>query len=51
MNRKSAQIRDFELQGLIGSGHYGKVYKVRFTRNNKIYAMKVLNKSKLGTET
>ena len=37
----------FEILELIGGGSFGKVFKVKQKNNNKIYAMKVLNKSYL----
>ena len=39
--------KDFTSIKLIGKGSYGNVFLVRYKRNNKIYAMKVLNKSLL----
>ena len=37
--------KDFTLIKLIGKGTFGNVYLVRFKKNNKLYAMKVLLKS------
>ena len=39
--------KDFKEIKLIGKGSFGKVFLVRFKKNNKLYAMKVLNKSLL----
>lgn len=41
------QPEDFEFLQLIGEGYYGKVHKVRFKKDNNIYALKSLKKSKL----
>ena len=48
-NYSSSKIneKDFTPIKLIGKGSYGNVYLVRFNKNNKIYAMKVLSKSLL----
>ena len=40
-------FKSFEILELIGSGSFGKVFKVRLKRTNEIFAMKVLNKSYL----
>ena len=41
---------DFTPIKLIGKGSYGSVFLVRFKKNNKVYAMKVLSKSLLRTQ-
>lgn len=38
-------VEDFELLKVVGKGSFGKVFLVRFLRNGKIYAMKVLRKT------
>ena len=40
-------FNSFEILELIGSGSFGKVYKVKQKNTNNIYAMKVLNKAYL----
>ncbi|KAJ1913534.1 Serine/threonine-protein kinase [Mycoemilia scoparia] len=49
-NKKDAtplSIDDFELLKVIGKGSFGKVMQVRKRDTNRIYAMKILNKSKI----
>ena len=41
---------DFTPIKLIGKGSYGSVFLVRFKKNNKLYAMKVLSKSLLRSQ-
>jgi len=41
---ETVKVNDFEPLKVIGRGSFGKVLQVRYKRNNKIYAMKVLNK-------
>jgi protein-serine/threonine kinase len=36
-------LEDFEIIKELGKGSFGKVFKVRSKKNNKIYAMKILN--------
>lgn len=38
-------VEDFELLKVVGKGSFGKVFLVRFLRNAKVYAMKVLRKT------
>lgn len=38
---------DFEILEIVGEGYYGKVSKVKFKKDGKIYALKSLKKSKL----
>ena len=40
-------LSSFEILKFLGRGSFGRVYKVRLKHNNKIYAMKVLNKELL----
>ncbi|KXN66960.1 Pkinase-domain-containing protein [Conidiobolus coronatus NRRL 28638] len=40
-------IQDFDLLKVIGKGSFGKVMQVRKRDTNRIYAMKILNKSKI----
>ena len=42
--------KDFTPIKLIGKGSYGNVFLVRFQKNNKLYAMKVLSKSLLRSQ-
>ena len=46
-NNIKINFNSFEILELIGSGSFGKVYKVKQKNTNNIYAMKVLNKSYL----
>ena len=43
-NHEKINFKSFEILKLIGSGSFGKVYKVRLKSTNEIFAMKVLNK-------
>ena len=43
------KLEDFEIQQILGKGSYGFVAKVRSKRNNKIYAMKQIDLSKVGS--
>lgn len=38
---------DFDILEVVGEGYYGKVSKVKYYKDNKIYALKSLKKSKL----
>ena len=44
------KLEDFEIQQILGKGSYGFVAKVRSKRNNKIYAMKQMDLSKVGSK-
>ena len=44
---KNISVEDFEFLEVIGVGYYGKVKKVKYKKDGKIYAMKILKKSKL----
>lgn len=44
MIKKTYGPEDFEILRLLGKGTFGKVYQVRNSDNNRIYAMKVLSK-------
>ena len=44
------KLEDFEIQQILGKGSYGFVAKVRSKRNNKIYAMKQIDLSKVGSK-
>lgn len=44
MTSKNYGPNDFEILRLLGKGTFGKVYQVKKTDNNRIYAMKVLSK-------
>jgi serine/threonine protein kinase len=41
---------DFEAIALLGQGSFGSVYLVRYKKNNKLYAMKVLSKRSLVSQ-
>ena len=43
-SRAKLNIEDFELQGILGEGSYGKVYCAMDKLNNKKFAIKVLDK-------
>ena len=43
------KLEDYEIQQILGKGSYGFVAKVRSKRNNKIYAMKQIDLSKVGS--
>ena len=49
-NEMGDKLEDFEIQQILGKGSYGFVAKVRSTRNNKIYAMKQIDLSKVGSQ-
>ena len=42
--RVKVTLADFCIIKLVGRGSYGKVYKVRYLKDNSIYAMKILSK-------
>ena len=44
---KELSRETFSFQKLIGSGGFGKVYKVRSNSTRRIYAMKVLSKNQI----
>ena len=44
------KLEDFEIQQILGKGSYGFVAKVRSKKNNKIYAMKQIDLSKVGSQ-
>ena len=53
-NKESSELvtvklsyQDFEPLKLLGTGSFGKVLLVKYTSNNNLYAMKVLNKSQI----
>ena len=39
------KVTDFQKLKLLGKGSFGEVYLVKFKKNNKIYAMKILDKN------
>jgi serine/threonine protein kinase len=43
----SVTLESFKILELIGKGSFGEVYLVELLKNKKLYAMKVLNKSKI----
>lgn len=45
LNNSTVGLNDFEILKVIGKGSFGKVFQVKKTGENEIYAMKVLNKS------
>ena len=42
--KEGITFESFEIIGLLGSGSFGKVYKVKLKKTNEIFARKVLNK-------
>ena len=49
-NEMGDKLEDFDIQQVLGKGSYGFVAKVRSKRNNKIYAMKQIDLSKIGSQ-
>ena len=49
-NEMGDKLEDFEIQQVLGKGSYGFVAKVRSIKNNKIYAMKQIDLSKIGSQ-
>ena len=49
-NEMGQQLEDFEILQILGKGSYGFVAKVRSYKNNKIYAMKQIDLSKIGSQ-
>ena len=45
INNSNVGFHSFELLDCLGSGSFGKVFKVRMKSTGKIYAMKVINKN------
>jgi serine/threonine protein kinase len=39
--------KDFDILRQLGNGSFGRVFLARYRRNQKLYALKVLNKKKL----
>lgn len=48
--KAEAELLDFEVLDVIGSGAFGNVLKVRFEDDKKVYAMKVLRKAQVIIE-
>lgn len=46
--KKKASITDFDIIKMLGRGSFGKVLLVRKRNNEKLYAMKMLAKKKIG---
>lgn len=46
-DKKRVTVDDFEIRTLIGTGNFAKVFQVEKKDTGKIYAMKILKKSKL----
>mgnify|MGYP006099953101 FL=1 len=44
---EQVSVNHFEFQYCIGRGGFGKVWKVKFKKNQTIYAMKVMEKAKI----
>ena len=49
-NEMGEKLDDFEILQILGKGSYGFVAKIRSLKNKKIYAMKQIDLSKLGSE-
>ena len=49
-NEMGDKLEDFDIQQVLGKGSYGFVAKVRSNKNNKIYAMKQIDFSKIGSQ-
>jgi serine/threonine protein kinase len=49
-NDMGDKLEDFEILQILGKGSYGFVAKVRSYKNNKIYAMKQIDLSKIGSQ-
>ena len=49
-NEMGNNLEDFEILQILGKGSYGFVAKIRSLKNNKIYAMKQIDLTKVGTE-
>ena len=47
---KKAKLEDFNFIRLIGVGSYGKVYVASKNSNDKLYAIKIINKNKINTK-
>ncbi len=49
-NEMGNNLEDFDILQILGKGSYGFVAKIRSLKNKKIYAMKQIDLSKLGSE-
>ena len=49
-NEMGDKLEDFDIQQVLGKGSYGFVAKVRSKKNKKIYAMKQIDLSKIGSK-
>ena len=49
-NEMGDNLEDFEILQILGKGSYGFVAKIRSLRNKKIYAMKQIDLSKVGSD-
>ena len=49
-NEMGDKLEDFDIQQVLGKGSYGFVAKVRSKKNKKIYAMKQIDLSKIGSQ-
>ena len=49
-NEMGNSIEDFEILQILGKGSYGFVAKIRSKKNKKIYAMKQIDLTKVGSE-
>ena len=49
-NEMGDKLDDFEILQILGKGSYGFVAKIRSIKNKKIYAMKQIDLTKLGSE-
>jgi NIMA (never in mitosis gene a)-related kinase 1/4/5 len=45
---KNVCLADFEIQGKLGSGSFGIVYKIKYKEDGKIYVLKQVNTAKMS---
>jgi serum/glucocorticoid-regulated kinase 2 len=47
VDNKGTSLDDFKTLRIIGKGNYAKVILIRMLENNRIYALKVIKKTKI----